>query len=140
MKLCEIADAEEQLALWKLISDAVWVSVSQQAEQQRARTAVAKTRSRRSPSPTRSVPYRFKAVPPSTAPTTPPIKVAAATRSKGQGSTTTPSVSQATSYATTATSLQPSASAVPTTKSAARQPRSASGTVQSVRKPLKSSA
>jgi hypothetical protein len=34
MRLVEFADAEEQLALWKLVSDSVWAAVAQQAEQQ----------------------------------------------------------------------------------------------------------
>ena len=32
MKLVEFASAEEQLALWKLVSDNVWAAISQQAK------------------------------------------------------------------------------------------------------------
>ena len=42
MRLYEFANAEEQLALWKLISDSVWDSISVQAqaqEQKRAKDA-----------------------------------------------------------------------------------------------------
>ncbi len=39
MRLVEFADAEEQLALWKLVSDNVWKAVAQQAEQQAAERA-----------------------------------------------------------------------------------------------------
>ena len=34
MRINEFANAEEQLALWKLISDSVWTAVRSQAEQQ----------------------------------------------------------------------------------------------------------
>lgn len=34
MRFDEIANAEEQLALWKLVSDGVWSAISQQAKQQ----------------------------------------------------------------------------------------------------------
>ena len=33
MRLIEFANADEQLALWKLISDSVWTAVRTQAEQ-----------------------------------------------------------------------------------------------------------
>jgi hypothetical protein len=36
MRLVEFADAEEQLALWKLVSDHMWKAIAQQAEQQAA--------------------------------------------------------------------------------------------------------
>ena len=39
MRLNEIASAEEQLALWKLISDNIWTAVSQQAEAERRQRA-----------------------------------------------------------------------------------------------------
>ncbi len=46
MRIFEIASAEEQLALWKLISDNVWSTISQQArtEAQQRATAAAKSR------------------------------------------------------------------------------------------------
>lgn len=34
MRFDEIANAEEQLALWKLVSDGIWSAISQQAKQQ----------------------------------------------------------------------------------------------------------
>jgi hypothetical protein len=34
MRLFEFTDAKEQIALWKLISDSVWTSISTQAKQQ----------------------------------------------------------------------------------------------------------
>ena len=39
MRINEIASAEEQLALWKLISDNTWTAVSQQAEAERRQRA-----------------------------------------------------------------------------------------------------
>jgi hypothetical protein len=42
MRLFEIASAEEQLALWKLISTNVWSAVQQQVQQERERSALAK--------------------------------------------------------------------------------------------------
>ena len=35
MRIDEIASAEEQLALWKLVSDNVWTAIAAQAEQER---------------------------------------------------------------------------------------------------------
>lgn len=39
MRINEIASAEEQLALWKLISDNIWTAISQQAEAERVQSA-----------------------------------------------------------------------------------------------------
>ena len=39
MRINEIASAEEQLALWKLISDNIWTAISQQAEAERRQRA-----------------------------------------------------------------------------------------------------
>lgn len=39
MRIDEIASAEEQLALWKLISDNIWTAISQQAEAERVQSA-----------------------------------------------------------------------------------------------------
>ena len=39
MRLLEFASAEEQMALWRVISDSVWASISQQAEQERQERA-----------------------------------------------------------------------------------------------------
>lgn len=43
MRLDEFASAEDQLALWKLVSDSVWTSISIQAKQE-ARAKAAKKR------------------------------------------------------------------------------------------------
>jgi hypothetical protein len=34
MRLFEIASAQEQMALWRLISDSVWAAIEQQAREQ----------------------------------------------------------------------------------------------------------
>ena len=39
MRINEIASAEEQLALWKLISDNIWTAISQQAEAEKRQRA-----------------------------------------------------------------------------------------------------
>ena len=54
MRLQEFADAEEQIKLWKLISDSVWHSIKQQAtEQEQKRATSQKKPSKKKPSPTR---------------------------------------------------------------------------------------
>lgn len=81
MRLFEFADAESQMALWKLISDSVWAAMSHEREQQ-ARAAAQKPKS--SPRPKKAkrvtVPKPSK---PKTAKTPPqklPVKTSAATR------------------------------------------------------------
>lgn len=55
MRLQEFADAEEQIKLWKLISDSVWHSIKQQAtEQEQKRASSQKKPSKKKPRPTRS--------------------------------------------------------------------------------------
>ncbi len=44
--LNEVASAEEQLALWKLVSDSVWQAIATQAEQERRATAEKAARSK----------------------------------------------------------------------------------------------
>ena len=39
MRLFEFASAEDTLELWRVISDSVWASISQQAEQERQERA-----------------------------------------------------------------------------------------------------
>ena len=54
MRLQEFADAEEQIKLWKLISDSVWHSIKQQAtEQEQKRATSQKKPSKKKPRPTR---------------------------------------------------------------------------------------
>lgn len=55
MRLQEFADAEEQIKLWKLISDSVWHSIKQQAtEQEQKRASSQKKPSKKKPRPTTS--------------------------------------------------------------------------------------
>jgi outer membrane biosynthesis protein TonB len=55
MRLQEFADAEEQIKLWKLISDSVWHSIKQQAiEQEQKRATSQKKPSKKKPRPTSS--------------------------------------------------------------------------------------
>jgi outer membrane biosynthesis protein TonB len=49
MRIVEIASAEEQLALWKLISDNVWTTISQQARTEAQQRAAAAAKSRLKP-------------------------------------------------------------------------------------------
>ena len=62
MRLLEFASAEEQLALWKLVSDNVWKAIAQQAEQEaaekaeRARQAKLKPKSKAAPPPPDPIP------------------------------------------------------------------------------------
>ncbi|CAM8654442.1 hypothetical protein MCEMAEM21_00053 [Oxalobacteraceae bacterium] len=76
MRIFEIASAEDQLALWKLISDNVWTTISQQArtEAQQKAAAAAKSRlkpkkpkklkkSPRAPAPPKPKPQNKSAVP-----------------------------------------------------------------------------
>jgi len=55
MRLQEFADAEEQIKLWKLISDSVWHSIKQQAIQQEQKRATSQKKpSKKKPRPTTS--------------------------------------------------------------------------------------
>lgn len=49
MRIVEIASAEEQLALWKLISDNVWTTISQQARTEAQQKAIAAEKSQLKP-------------------------------------------------------------------------------------------
>ena len=49
MRIFEIASAEEQLALWKLISDNVWTTISHQARTEAQQRAAAAAKSRIKP-------------------------------------------------------------------------------------------
>ena len=52
MRLQEFADAEEQIKLWKLISDSVWHSIKLQAiEQEQKRNDLQKTQKKSAPRP-----------------------------------------------------------------------------------------
>ena len=49
MKLVEFASAEEQLALWKLVSDNVWSAISQQAKAEAEQKALKKAQAKKAP-------------------------------------------------------------------------------------------
>jgi hypothetical protein len=69
MRINEFANAEEQLALWKLISDNVWTAVRTQAEQQ-ARANAEKAQQAKAKKPTSK---RSKSVKAPYAPPPPPL-------------------------------------------------------------------
>lgn len=81
MRLFEFADAEAQIALWKLISDSVWAAMSHEREQQ-ARAAAKKPKSSpRSKNAKRvTVPKPPKPKSAKTPPQKLPVKTSAATR------------------------------------------------------------
>ena len=43
MRINEITNAKEQLALWKLVSDNIWQAIAVQAQQQKQTAAISKT-------------------------------------------------------------------------------------------------
>ena len=51
MRIVEIASAEEQLALWKLVSDNVWSAISQQAKAEAEQKALVKAQAKKAPKP-----------------------------------------------------------------------------------------
>jgi hypothetical protein len=65
MRLFEFADAKEQLALWKLVSDAVWSSIKKQQSEQAEAEAYKASQSKPKIRSTRkaSSPPKFKAPP-----------------------------------------------------------------------------
>ncbi len=58
MRLFEIASAQEQMALWRLISDSVWAAIEQQAREEAERKAAEKRR--RSARPKRTAKAKTK--------------------------------------------------------------------------------
>ena len=81
MRIDEFASAEEQLALWKLVSDNVWNAIATQAEQERRARAEKAARSKPKRGKRKSSPTAAKPAPPKS-PT--PTKPAADTDSKVQ--------------------------------------------------------
>ncbi len=65
MRLFEIASAQEQIALWRLISDNTWAAIEQQAREEAARNA--EEQRRRSVRPKRSAKARTKGAAPKAA-------------------------------------------------------------------------
>lgn len=77
MRLLEFASAEEQLALWKLVSDNVWKAIAQQAEQEAAekaeRARQAKLRAKSNPKAAAPLPDPIPALPPPPLPKPKPL-------------------------------------------------------------------
>ena len=81
MRLVEFASAEEQMALWKLVSDSVWTSIAIQAKQEakdkdQRRKAKSKRTTRQATVPVRpvSMPHQPAPVPPPQQPQNQAIK------------------------------------------------------------------
>ena len=115
MRIFEIASAEDQLALWKLISDNVWTTISQQARTEAQQKAAAAAKSRIKPK---------KAKKPKK-----PVRVPVPPKPKPPNKSAVPTKPQAANQAARA---QPRSSALPT-----RQPPLSS---QPVLPPVRSSA
>jgi hypothetical protein len=77
MRLLEFASAEEQMALWKLVSDGVWSAIAQQARQQEAERAEkarqAKARAKSKPKSAAPLPEPIPALPPPPLPKPKPL-------------------------------------------------------------------
>jgi hypothetical protein len=58
MKFVEIASAEEQLALWKLVNDSVWAAIQRQSEDERKRRAAQRAASKPKPKAKRAAARR----------------------------------------------------------------------------------
>lgn len=84
MRLNEFASAQDQIALWRLVSDSVWASISQQAEQEQqeraAKAAQSKYKGRRGKKTSKVA----KLAVPITAPPTPLIANKATVNKKPQ--------------------------------------------------------
>lgn len=81
MRIDEFASAEEQLALWKLVSDNVWNAIATQAEQERRARAEKAARSKPKHGKRKSSPTAAKPAPPKAST---PAKPTADTHSKAQ--------------------------------------------------------
>ena len=74
MRLLEFASAEEQLALWKLVSDNVWKAIAQQAKQEAAEKAEKQRQAKLKPkSKAVSLPDPIPALPPPPLPKPKPL-------------------------------------------------------------------
>ena len=87
MRLFEIASAQEQMALWRLISDNTWAAIEQQAREEAARNA--EEQRRRSVRPKRSAKAKTKgAAPKAAAPSPAPDQEVATAQADAQDSDT----------------------------------------------------
>ena len=88
MRLFEFADAEAQVALWKLISDSVWAAIeTERAEQARAAAQKAATKPKRTARP-KTVRHVSVTLPASPKPKAQPKKTAAKSKEKAASPTT----------------------------------------------------
>jgi hypothetical protein len=95
MRLQEFADAEEQIKLWKLISDSVWHSISAQAQaQEKKRATDAKAAKKTPKSSPRKSPAKRASPPTPPKPRTPPKKTDSKTDSRKDADAKQKSVSQ----------------------------------------------
>ena len=85
MRIFEIADAEAQLALWKLVNDSVWTAIQTQQHEQAKHKAAAAQQQKKAKRSTKRISKRSMSVPlpppkvpmPTTKPKQPPIQKAA---------------------------------------------------------------
>ena len=95
MRLQEFADAEEQLALWKLISDSVWHSISVQAQAQEQKRATDAKAAKKTPKSSPSKSSAKRASPPTPPkPRNPPKKTDSKTDARKDAEAKQKSVSQ----------------------------------------------
>jgi hypothetical protein len=73
VRLNEFASAQDQIALWRLVSDSVWASISQQAEQERKQRAEKAAQSKYKGTRGKKSSKVAKPAAPISSPTTPPI-------------------------------------------------------------------
>jgi len=116
MRIDEFASAEEQLALWKLISDNTWLAINQQAEAERMQSAARAAQTKSKPKRTGgkrggrknlAPPTRFTQPPPQAKAGTPvnaPQQLAGSTMQSNAAPTSKPS---STAASTPATQQQP---------------------------------
>lgn len=112
MRLLEFASAEEQLALWKLVSDNVWKAIATQAQQEEAekkeQQRLAKLRTKVKPKKAASMPDPIPALPPPTLPEPKPLypnKPVA--KSKAQSKPAVAQTSSSTQQQQTTTKVEP---------------------------------
>ena len=134
MRIFEIASAEEQLALWKLISTSVWTAIEQQVQQQaKERAAKAKRPSAKGKT------ARARVAAPVALPVTAPPPPSAATVNTATATANQPqSVQAASAVGSVDTAQQPVASfAKRTEKDKAEVADDDADTVQPMRKKLR---
>ena len=95
MRLQEFADADEQIKLWKLISDSVWNSISAQAQAQEQKRATDAKAAKKQPKSSPSKPSAKRASPPTPPkPRTPPKKTVSKTDARKDAEAKQKSASQ----------------------------------------------